>query len=91
MGTSRHVDSRGRVSLGQEFANRTVIIETVDATEVRVILSRVIPERELWLQENEGAKALVEGGLRQAAKRQFSKKPPDMKKAARLAKQLKDE
>ena len=91
MGVSKHVDSRGRVTLGQEFANRTVLIEAVDATEVRVILSRVIPERELWLQDNEEAKAQVETGLKQAAARQFSKKPPDLKKAARLAKQLKDE
>ena len=37
--TTRTVDSKGRISLGSRFANRTVLIEKVDATELRVTLA----------------------------------------------------
>lgn len=40
-------DSKGRLTLGPKFANRDVIVEQVDDTEVRVILARVVPERDL--------------------------------------------
>ena len=57
-------DSKGRVTLGPKFANRAVLIEAVDDTEVRVIAARIIPERELWLHQNEASdkyRLLLEG------------------------------
>ena len=89
---ARHksADSKGRVTLGGRFANRAVIVEHRSDDEVIVRLARVIPEREAWLYENPKALALVRRGLDQARKGSVTKKPPDLKAAAKLAGQLKD-
>ena len=89
---ARHksTDSKGRVTLGGHFANRAVIVEHRSDDEVIVRLARVIPEREAWLYENPKALASVRRGLDQARKGSVTKKPPDLKAAAKLAGQLKD-
>jgi hypothetical protein len=71
-------DNKGRVSLGPEFANRSVIIERVDDTEVRVLLAEVVPAREAWLHKNRRAMEEVMRGLEQAKLHQFSDKTPDI-------------
>lgn len=76
--TTKTADSKGRVALGAKFANKTVIIEVVDDTEVRVIAASVIPERELWLHRNDKAGASVQRGLEQARAKKFSTSPPDL-------------
>ena len=86
----KRTDSKGRVALGSHFANRVVIVEHKSDHEVIVRLARVIPEREAWLYENPKALASVRRGLDQARKGKVAKNPPDMKKAAKLAAQLKD-
>ena len=91
MQTHRQTDSRGRVTLGQEFANRTVIVKRIDATAVSVTLGHVIPARELWLHENKAARALVDTGLEQAATGQFADESPDLVADADLVEQLVDE
>jgi hypothetical protein len=90
--SSRHksADSKGRVSLGAHFANRVVIVEHRSADEVVVRLARVIPEGEAWLYENPQALASLRRGLDQARKGKVTKKPPDLKAAAKLAEQLED-
>jgi hypothetical protein len=45
--TTKTTDSKGRLTLGERFAKRTVIVEEIDETGVRVTLARVVPEREL--------------------------------------------
>lgn len=65
--TIKTADSKGRINFGARFANRTFIIEEVDATEVRIIAAQVIPEREMWLHKNEAAMASVQRGLQQLA------------------------
>ena len=71
--TTRTADSKGRVTLGRRFANRTVIIREKDPTEVVVTLASVIPAREAWLLKNPKAKALLEKGLKNAKARRFVK------------------
>jgi len=88
--STRTADSKGRVTLGERFANRTVIVEEVDETEVRITLARVIPEREAWLYENPKALASVRRGLEQARKGKTSK-GPNLKAAGKLAAELSDE
>lgn len=61
--TTKQTDSKGRLTLGERFANRTVIVEEIDDTEVRVTLARVVPEREMWLHGNREASAAVRRGL----------------------------
>jgi hypothetical protein len=46
------IDEKGRLTLGQEFAGRTVQIEK-DEDGIVVKFYRVVPEREAWLWENE--------------------------------------
>ena len=85
MERTKTTDAKGRVALGPNFANKTVIIREVDATEMVVTIARVMPEREAWLHENKVAKGLVATGLQQAAASQFSESPPDLDADAELA------
>lgn len=88
--TTKTTDNKGRIVLGPRFANKTVIIEEIDETELRVTVAAVIPQREVWLHRNPKAKAAVERGLAQAKARKYSKNPPDLDKDASLAKKLSD-
>ncbi len=76
--TTRNADSKGRITLGDDFANRTVIVKRVSEGEVRVILAQVIPEREAWLYQNPKALAAVRRGLSDARKGKLSKRSPDV-------------
>jgi hypothetical protein len=62
----KNTDSRGRVTLGKAFADRTVLVQHVSETEVRIILARVIPENEMWLWKNPEALASVLQGIEDA-------------------------
>ena len=88
--TVKIADSKGRIVLGPRFANKPVIIEEVDDTEVRVIAAEVVPQRELWLHRNIKARDSVDRGLAQAKARMFSRKPPDLDTDESLAKSLGD-
>lgn len=87
--TTKTADSKGRVSLGNRFANQTVIIEEVDPTEVRVTLAQVVPQREVWLHDNSKAKASVFRGLSQAKAGKMAASP-DLEADSRLTEQLDD-
>jgi hypothetical protein len=86
----KNTDSKGRVTLGRNFANRAVIVEYRSDDEVIVRLARVVLEREVWLYENPIALASVRRGLNQARKGNVARNPPDLKAAAKLAEQLED-
>jgi len=84
---TKNTDSKGRITLGESFANRTMLVEQ-HGDEFVLRLARVIPEREAWLYESEKALAAVRSGLKQAKAGTFAKKGPDLKRAAKLADQL---
>jgi hypothetical protein len=88
---TKSVDSKGRLTLGESFANRTVLVEAHGEGEVLVRLARVIPERESWLYDNKEALASVRRGLNQASEGKFVKKTPNLKAASVLADQLLDD
>ena len=83
---NRNTDSKGRLTLGEAFANQTLIIED-RGHEIVLKRARVIPEREAWLYDNPGALAAVRRGLKQAASQQFSD-GPDLAGAAQVAEKL---
>jgi len=56
------IDEKGRLTLGREFAGRTVQVEKGEDGIV-VKFCRVVPEREAWLWESETAKGMVDRGL----------------------------
>jgi hypothetical protein len=86
--TTKVVDSKGRIALGNRFAGRTVIIDDSDSDRIVVTPAVVIPEREAWLYKNERAIGLVRRGLEQVRKREFSRTPPDLDADAKLAAEL---
>ncbi len=75
---TKTADSKGRITFGKNFANKTFIVEEISENEIKIELARVIPEREAWLYQNPEAKQSVLKGLRQAKARKFSKSPPDL-------------
>ncbi|MGA2065528.1 MAG: hypothetical protein ABSG86_11190 [Thermoguttaceae bacterium] len=86
--TTKMADSRGRVALGNAFANSPVMIERISPSEVRIVKARVIPENEAWLWENHEALEMVTQGLRQAKNREFAENPPDLDLDSSLASEL---
>lgn len=87
--TTKQTDSKGRVTLGPAFANKTVLIEQRDDV-ITIRLGRVIPESEAWLYENKAARDLLRRGLEQAQGHDFVQ-GPDLAGAQRLADGIEDE
>jgi DNA-binding transcriptional regulator/RsmH inhibitor MraZ len=85
---TKTVDSKGRITLGAKFADRTVLLTPVSDTEVLVTLAQVIPDREAWLYKNRKALDSVRRGLEQAKARQFSKHPPNLTALAKFAESI---
>ncbi len=63
---TRNVDSRGRLALGKQFADRLVIIQELADGFLQIIPAEAIPAREVWLYKNPKALASVMRGLEQA-------------------------
>ena len=87
--THRRTDSKGRLTLGEAYANCTLIVEE-RGNEVVLQRARVIPESEAWLYENRTALASLRRGLKQASERKLSD-GPDLEEAAELADRLEGE
>lgn len=66
MNITRHVDSKGRLTLGPGYADRDVTVRHEGGS---VIIEPVvlIPEREAWLYRSPAALNLVRAGLAQAS------------------------
>ncbi len=86
---TKQADSKGRITLGKAFANKTVLVDD-RGDEVRVRLGRVIPERESWLYRNDKALNSVRQGLEQARDRKFARSP-DLDAAKSIADQIEDD
>lgn len=87
---TKQTDSKGRITLGESFKNRTMLVER-HGDEILLRLARVIPEGEAWLYENEKALSSVRRGLKQAKTGKFAKNPPNLDAAKALADQLQDD
>ena len=88
--TIKTADSKGRITLGSRFAGKTVIVQEIDPTEVRITLAQAVPQRELWLYKNPRAKTSVLRGLAQAKAGEMAELPPDLEGDAPLVEQLDD-
>ena len=82
-------DQRGRVTLGKEYANKTVIVEDRNG-DIVLKPAVVIPERELWLYKNPSAMKMVQRGLEQARQRK-TVKGPDLNADAAFADSIPDD
>jgi len=86
----KRVDSKGRVTLGKHFANRTVLVLRTSENEVVVKLARVIPEDEAWLHENQEARTAVRRGIAEASAGNLAE-APDLDADSELAGALEDD
>ena len=66
MSTTKTVDTRGRLSLGPDFANRLVIVRRLTNGTIEVTPAEAVPAREVWLHKNPEAMKAVTEGLGQA-------------------------
>jgi hypothetical protein len=88
--TTKFADSKGRIALGKHFANKTVIVETIDDTEVRITVAAVMPQREAWLHKNKEAMASVQRGLTQAKAGKFARTPPKIEADSSLVREIEE-
>ena len=72
---TKTVDSRGRVTLGKDFANQLVIVQEVSEGYLRIVRAEAVPAKEAWLYKNPEALAAVMRGLEQAKARRFAERP----------------
>jgi hypothetical protein len=75
---TRTVDSKGRITLGRDFANQTVVIDESNPNQLVIRKMVLIPAEEAWLYKNHAAMKSLRKGLEQASKMQFSDSPPDV-------------
>lgn len=87
---TKTTDSKGRISLGKRYANRTFIIEETQDMELRLQPAAIIPESEMWLHKNTEARLSVVRGLEQAKAAGFSKSPPNLAADQELIEKLED-
>lgn len=81
MSTAKHkkIDAKGRLLLGEKFANQSVIIETQKDGTILLKPAVVIPITEAWLYKNKSAFQSVKRGLEQASSGQFAEDPRSSK------------
>lgn len=64
--TTKMLDSRGRLTLGPEYANSMVLIDDSDPHRIVITRAVAVPASEAWLHANQGAMESVLRGLEQA-------------------------
>ncbi len=72
------------------MANRPGIVENIDGTEMRVMLARIVPEREMWLNETQAAAAAVSRGLAESCAGKLTSGRPGLAADAAIADELQD-
>jgi hypothetical protein len=70
-------DSKGRLTLGKQFANARFIVEEEDG-DVTLRRAIVVSEREMWLYHNPTAWSKVEQGLSEAREGKLKRNAIDL-------------
>ena len=73
--TTKTVDDKGRITLGQAFANQTVVVDDSNPNELVIRKMVLIPAEEAWLYKNETAKKRLRKGLAEASEGDFAEAP----------------
>jgi hypothetical protein len=87
--TTKFVDNKGRVTLGQEFASGLVIVKRLGKGLLEIIRAEAVPAREAWLYKNPEALAMVIQGLEDAKAGRLGR-GPDLKAGDELAEAIED-
>ncbi len=85
----KSADSKGRISLGAEFANHLVLVRRIADGVVEIVKATAVPDPELWLHRNTKAIRMVMEGVEQAKAGDLVD-GPDMGKMAQLAEEMGD-
>jgi hypothetical protein len=72
---TRSADKKGRITLPKQFAGHLLQIEIIDDKELTIKKAVALPERELWLHQNEDALSMVVRGIGQARAGEFVEGP----------------
>jgi hypothetical protein len=87
--TTATVDSKGRITLGREYAGETLLVQKSPNGTVTLRPAVTVPADEAWLWKNRKALAQVQAGIAEA-KTGRRAKPPNLRAAAKLASKIKD-
>jgi len=82
-------DSKGRLTLGREFAGRQFLVHRKDGGVIEIIPAETVPAREAWLFKNPTALSAVMEGLEQAREGKLSE-GPDVDAALGFAEKIED-
>ncbi|MBI4402956.1 MAG: hypothetical protein HY537_02270 [Deltaproteobacteria bacterium] len=78
-GVAKRLDAKGRLVLGREYANATVLVEKRGEGEFIVKTAAVVPVHEAWLFKNKEALKLVQTGLDEIKKGNVVRTPLNKK------------
>jgi len=87
---TKTADPRCRITLGKEFANKTFLFEKTSDNEMKLELAAVIPQKELWLYQNRGARKAVAEAIERLRAGQFDQSPPDVDREESWMEELED-
>ena len=76
--SAKTADSKGRITIGSEYAQKTFLLEKNGETTIILKLAEVVPAKEAWLWKNDQAFNRVIEGIQEA--RQGKLKKLDLKK-----------
>jgi hypothetical protein len=87
---TKTADSKGRINLGKEFANKTFFVTKSRENEIKLEVAAVIPERELWLYQNAEARKALSEAIERVKAGEFAESPPDLDEEEPWEKELED-
>ncbi|HXJ40477.1 MAG TPA: DUF2080 family transposase-associated protein [Bryobacteraceae bacterium] len=80
------IGNSGQISLGKEYAGRTVMVEEVERGVWTIRTAQIIPDNEMWLHTPE-ARASLDAALEWSGKTE--RRPSDLAALTRKLKRLK--
>lgn len=89
--TTKTLDSKGRVTLGPQFAGQTVVIDVSNPCCIMIRPVVMIPTEEAWLYKNQTALGLVRQGLNDARCGNFAEASADIDSDLGLLTNVEDE
>ena len=73
--TTKTVDARGRLTLGQKYANSLVVVRERKDGTLEIMPAEAVPAREAWLYKNPEALKAVREGIEDARAGRFAETP----------------
>lgn len=91
IGRDKRTDSKGRITLGADFANQTFIVQVLDDGVVFLRPAVVVPAPEAWLFQNPKALSAVVRGFRQSKAGAVTESPTDLEDSFDFADSIEDD